>query len=401
MSLPFGVTVAGFLAKDLDTIRTELREAFVRALGAVNVEASPIHQLIELYANRERTLWELAESVYAASDPDSASGAALDALGALTGTPRDPATSSTVTLSVTLEATTTLPAGSVASVTGNPTARFVTLAEVTSTTAGVYEVLAESEDTGPVAGLAGTITEIATPVSGWTAVTNALDAVPGTDLETDTSYRARREDELAAVGTGTADAMRAELLAVDGIVAAYVFENATDLPYVLGPVTLSPHSLAALVYDGTDDGSAVTADTIAQAIWDAKPVGIETAGTETGTAVDASGVSHTIRFTRPTPAPVYIDAIVDVSILDGWDATTGEDEIKAAIVAFAEEAFGIGDDVILTRLYRPIYSVAGVVDAAIEMGFAAAPSGTSNLSISPGGLATFDTSRITVIVTLT
>ena len=48
-----------------------------------------------------------------------------------------------------------------------------------------YTVAAEALTAGRILALAGTLTTIATPVSGWTDVTNLTDATPGTDTETD------------------------------------------------------------------------------------------------------------------------------------------------------------------------------------------------------------------------
>ncbi len=393
MTLPFGVTTFGFVSKDLDTIRAELDEGLRAAFGNVNTAAGPFHQLREFWANRERTLWELAESTYAAPDPDMATGDSLDAVGAITDNDREAADESRVTLTLSLDATITVPAGSIVSVTGQPSVRFVTLADVTSTTAGDYPAEAECEETGPIAAAAGTLEVIETPVSGWTAVTNALDAVPGTDLETDPVYRARRRDEVARQGTGPADAIRADLLDLDDVVSVSVTLNDTDAT-VDG---LPPHSFEAIVYDGSEAGTTVTAATIAQRIWDVKPAGIETYGNTSGTAVDALGIDRVVRFSRPVVRPVYLDVVASVHSSLGWNATTGPDAIKAAVVTEGRARFTTGKDVIRTRLFAPPLGVDGVHDVtALELGFTASPSGTINLAIAPRELATFDTSRVTV-----
>lgn len=397
MTLPYGVTPFGFLAKDLDTIRAEVDEGLRGIFGNANLAAGPLHQLRDLWANRERNLWELAEAVYAANDPDQASGDGLDAVGAITANDREAAAKGSVVLLLSLEAAVTVPAGSIVSVDGTPSIRVVLVEDVTSTTAGDYEGEAEFEETGPISAASGTLTVIETPVSGWTDVTNALDAVPGTDEETDPVYRARREDEVARQGTGPADAIRADLLDVDGVESVTVTLNDTDDP-VDG---LPPHSFEAIVYDGTTDGTEVDAGAIAQAIWESKPAGIQTYGGSSGTAVDAQGRERTVYFSRPTARPVYIDVGADVSTSLGWDPTNGPTAIKEAVVAFARARFLVGGDVIRARLYSPALGVPGVFDVtALEIGFSPSPAGTSNLAIADRELATFDTSRVTVTATL-
>lgn len=56
---------------------------------------------------------------------------------------------------------------------------------------------------------------------------NRLDAVPGTDEETDAAFRLRREELLRVAGAAAVEAIRADLLALDGVADAKVFENVT------------------------------------------------------------------------------------------------------------------------------------------------------------------------------
>jgi hypothetical protein len=112
-------------------------------------------------------LWALALAVYASFNPDSNSGAAQDAIAAITGATRLPATKSTVTLSVNLDAGTQLLVGRVISdAVGND---YVTtaIAENTNAYADNVSVAAESVEYGPVFTAAKGIINIETPVSGW------------------------------------------------------------------------------------------------------------------------------------------------------------------------------------------------------------------------------------------
>lgn len=399
MSLPWGLTTAGFVAKTHEQILAEIEEQQKAQISAeLNVKAGPTHQLNGIFSSKVRELWELAAAVDAAGDPDRASGASLDAVSALRGTDREAATKSRVTATVTLGASMTLPAGSIASVDGTPTSRFVTLVDVTSVLAGDYSVAMEAETAGPVAANSGTLTEIETPVSGWSAITNDEDAVLGTVIEVDADLRARSEDELAGAGTSPADAIRADLLDIEGVQTVQVFQNLT---LVTDGDGVPGKSVEAVVYDGSDDGSIVSDDAIAQVLWDSVAAGISTHGSSSGTATASDGTEHTMYFSRPSVRPVYVNATLDVALSRGWDTDSGEDLVKGAIVDTGCATFGSGDDVIRRRLEAGAMTIGGVIDlTAFTLGFSASPVGTSNLTISRRELATFDTGRVNLTINL-
>jgi len=169
--MTYGLTDTGFVKKTLEVIKQELKEEQLDAISAeLNLlETSLFGQINGIVGDKLRELWDLALAVYRAGFPDSASGEALDQIASITGATRLDATPSTVTLDqLFLEDTVTVPAGSVVSV-GSTGARFVTLEDVTNSTGynATLSVDAESEDTGPIAGYAGTIDTIQTAVSGW------------------------------------------------------------------------------------------------------------------------------------------------------------------------------------------------------------------------------------------
>jgi uncharacterized phage protein gp47/JayE len=439
----FGVTSEGFVLKTLDDIKTEVEEQQRAEIdpGLNQGGASLLGNVNGSHVEQTSEVWEVAQAIYAGGDPDSAEGHDLDVLCAYTGVTRLPAEASTVTLTLTGSSGATVPAASVVSVDGNAEARFATLEDATlavltawaNTTAytagdrrtnasrayecitsgtsagsggptttsdditdgtahwrylgeGTYavDVAAEAEETGPTAALSGALTEIETPVTGWESSINLLDAEPGRDIENDAELRLRRELTLATGGKGTPDAIRADVLNVDDVEEAIVFVNDTDTTDGDG---LPPHSFQVVVLGGDDDE-------IAQAVWDSGPAGIQTYGGETGTAVDALGNNRTINFERPDEVEIYLDVTVTTDP-DTYPAD-GDDQIAAALVAFGD-TFTIGQDVVRSQLFAPIFSVSGVLDVTvIELGTAPTPSGTANLTIDARELAVFDTSRIVV-----
>lgn len=81
--------------------------------------------------------------------------------------------------------------------------------------------------TGPNFVKAGTLTVIGSPVSGWTGVTNQLDCITGSDVETDTNALIRRSTLLAAQANGPLQAIVEKVSEVTGVAASIGFQNLT------------------------------------------------------------------------------------------------------------------------------------------------------------------------------
>lgn len=84
---------------------------------------------------------------------------------------------------------------------------------------------ATATQNGPLPAPANTITVIDTPVSGWTSVNNPLDALPGSNLETDTEAMVRRASLLQAQGNGPIQAIVQKVRLLPGVEQAVGFEN--------------------------------------------------------------------------------------------------------------------------------------------------------------------------------
>jgi uncharacterized phage protein gp47/JayE len=387
----YGVLSTGFVRKPIETILDEMETEQKAGLGAdFDVSAqSPAGQINGSIGTQFDELWEVAEAVYSSLDPDKATGTALAAISTFSGTVKEAATKSTVTATVNLDAGKTLATGAVASVSGNPAARFVTIADATNSGGAPADISVEmeAETAGIVVANSGTLTVIDTPQTGWNTVTNALDATLGEEEETDAELRVRREQELRRAGSAAVDAIRTDVDAVADTTSVTVFENTTDVTDGDG---VPPHSVEVVVRGGD-------ADAIAQAIWDSKAGGIESHGSSSGTAVDEDGENQTIDFSRPTEVDIYIDVEVDVN--DDYPAT-GDADIKTALAAFGQANLFTGDDVIYSQLFGIIFAISGVVDVTLlETGIAPAPAGTTNIVIGARSLALIDTGDITVVST--
>lgn len=403
--MTFGVTADGFLQKTLENINEELaidQRADVDP-GIDTSSESPVGQMNGVFSNQLAEGWEALATAYKGFDPDNAEGDALEALCALTGTLRDPATRTTVTNArVNLDDGFSAAAGEmVAHVVNNPAARFVNTAAVANTSGGVEEQLItfQAEDTGPTVVNNTALTVIAEPLTGWNSVTNNQDPSPdnsltavGTLVQTDTELRLSREEELRVQGGGTAPAIDAALEAVDNVVSVTVFVNDEDTPNLDG---LPGHAVECLIYDGPVPSADDTV--LAQTIFDNKSAGIKAFGTEYHNATDSEGTAQSMGFSRPTQRAVYIT--VDVTPDPDNPNPNVSDDVKAAIVAQGTAVATPGRDVIQAELLCAALDVPGVIDVVfLDLGLNVLPTLDDNITINSRDLATFSTARITVIV---
>jgi uncharacterized phage protein gp47/JayE len=389
----YGLTTDGFVEKTGPQILADLAAAqrASPALGAdwdATSAESPEGQINGIFTAALASAWEAIGLVYRSRTSEGASFAGLDALAGLTGTTRRAATFGTVTLTLSVGAGRTIPAGSVAHVAGQASNRWVTLADAVNSTGSTANVTvsARAEAAGVYTANATTITVIATPVTGWLSVTNASDAVPGAPVESDPVLRVRRRAELFAQGESVIDAVRRGLVNVDGVATVTVDENDTDLDerYRGG---LPPHSLEAIVQGGTDTA-------VAAALWASKAGGIRTYGTTSATTADAGGVLRTVHWTRPA----LVDAYVFITYEIDPATYAGDDALIAAIVAVTAGQLA-GAPIRRSDVFRAVRSVPGVIDCDdVWLGREAVTVFRANLLASPREILKLGTGRIAATV---
>jgi len=379
----YGVTNTGFNRKRLDLLLEELNNE-VKSIFGDNFNVSPESpdgQINGVISESNANLWEIAEEAYNAFNPSAATGVTLSNLVQLNGITRLPAFASLVQLSVTGTVGLTIPAGSLVS-TSDTSDQFATDIDVILDGSGNGLVFASAVNTGPTIALAGSITEIDTPITGWDTVTNGADAITGTNEETDVELRARRERSVARDAQAIIDAIYAGVANVPGVTQTTVLENDTNITDVNG---LPPHSFHVIVLGGVDED-------IGDVIWLKKPAGILSFGTTTVEISDSQGIPHDISFSRPTTIDIYVE--VDITTFDDYPAN-GDDLIKQAIVDYANgelvegRGFALSDDVIYTRLYTPINSVQGHEIDALKIGTSPSPTGTINIPIDVDEISRF------------
>jgi uncharacterized phage protein gp47/JayE len=394
-----GLTTAGFVSATLEDLLTEIVADELANIDP-NLDTDPdqfIGQINAIFAKKLTELWELAQTVVDAFDDTSAEGALLAALGALTGSTPEAAAPGAVIVNCALVSGTVLGSTSRVSDPANPANRWTidpTIAPYTATATATIGLRFLCDIDGPFPALAGSLTHIDTPVSGWTTATNPADATEGTNLESDVDFRIRRRAELAGQGRSNPPALESALYAVTGVQTGGVFvvQNLTNANDSDGR---PPHSFEALIFDGV---TPLAADSdIRAAIFANSVPGIQSFGSNSGTVTDKYGNAHVINFSRLSQVPVTVTYTV---LTDPTKfPSDGVAQIKAALVALQATATR-GGSVIFIRTESIPLLVAGVIDvtACTQAAPGHSADGT-NIVVDSRSIATYDTSRIAVTVT--
>lgn len=387
---PYGVTATGFVAKPAADIRAELEAQFRTTFGN-GIDLTPdsvFAQLIGIFSDRLADLWQAGQVLYTNAFPDGASGVALDQICALTGVSRLPATRTEVAVTLGGTPATVIPAGSRASIVGAGTV-FETVSNYTIGGGGTVAGVMRAIETGPKPAPAGTLTQIVTPVAGWTSVTNALDqSALGRDLESDAALRLRRDLSLRALGSTSSAAIRAAVAEIAGVTSVRVFENATNTTDASG---IPANSFEVVVVGGANDS-------IAQAIYDRKPIGVGTFGTAAGTASDPSGAGHVINFSRPATVNAWVTVNLRATASAPVDLA---DRVRNAIALYGDQRIKPGDPLISAALIPTVFGVdPSIVDVpSVLIGLGVGPTLPTTITPTVRQVLDLDSSRVVVNVT--
>lgn len=209
--------------------------------------------------------------------------------------------------------------------------------------------------------------ELVTPVNSITQVVsgnpaiirclNPLNFVSGKDVETDEELRLRYDNDLSIAGTATVDAIRSELLNINGVEDALVVENINLVPDAAGR---EGKSYEAVVLGGAPND-------IGNTIWRTKGAGIKTVGGETSIVQDRYGNLQSVNWSRPDQ--IYTWVRVTYSRYEEEQLPNdANDTITEAVLDYGNSR-GLGEDIIPKRFIGPIYrALSGIGDITIEVG---------------------------------
>jgi len=241
----------------------------------------------------------------------------------------------------------------------------------------------------------GDLNGIVTQVDGWDAVGNLQAGVAGRLAENAAQLRARYTTGLFRLGAATLPSIAPNVRdRVAGVRVVKVFMNSTDVPDALGR---PPHSVHVVADGGLDDE-------VADAIFRVVAAGIDTHGQRQVVVKDEDGANHLIRFDRPER--VYLWVRCATTLLPPSEQAFPPDGFQriAQSLASVGEGFGIGEDVILQRLYGAIFRTPGLASVDLALAFSTNPAFTpapadfraANVAIQDFQVAAFDLSRIGV-----
>lgn len=233
-------------------------------------------------------------------NPNLAAGTFLDAILALTGAQRSPATQTFVSgVSLTGVSGTVVPAGTLAATAAGD--QFASTATVTISGAGTASVDFRSVEYGAIPCGAHALAVVVSSVLGWETVDNATPGVLGSATQSDVGTRAFRTNTLGYQGVALACAITSALYNVPGVSSVWFQEN-----YTAGTLTINGISmLANSIYAVVNGGSNLA---VAAALLENKSNGCNWIGTTTVSVIEpTSGQTYAVKFVYATPVEISVD----------------------------------------------------------------------------------------------
>jgi uncharacterized phage protein gp47/JayE len=328
------------------------------------------YQLLSIFSLKVHDAMQAIQLAYNSRSPVTAVGAAFDAIVKLNGIRRKTPSYSTCQVTLTGVAGTVVSNGVVQDLSGY---KWDLPATVTILPGGTATVTATCETIGAINAAISDISQIVTPTSGWTSVTNAVEAVAGQPVETDAELRARQAISTELPSHSMFAGTVAAVANVSGVTRYKGYENNTNLDDDNG---IPGHSIA-MVVEGAED------EDVAFAIYANKSAGCGTYGSTLVAVLDPYyALTINISFYRPT----YVDIFLSLTItpLTGYTSAIADD-IKAALAEYLD-TLEIGEDLTLSALYAVAMGVTDIQKPAFSItALTAGQQGLDSISVTTGG----------------
>lgn len=315
------ISSTGVIIPDTSSLLTNVTDTYKGIFGnnLVVTPDSPAGVFINAEVLSEAAMVQNNAAVANQINPNLAAGTFLDAILALTGVQRSPATQTYVSgVTLTGVSGTAVPAGTLAATAAGD--QFQTVSLVTIDGGGTATVDFKSVEYGPIACGIGTLTTVVSSVLGWETVTNANAGVLGSVTQSDVAARAYRTNTLGFQGVALPVAITSALYNIPGITSVWFQENVAATTQTVNGISMVAHSIYAVV----NGGDAVA---IAAALLENKSSGAAWNGGTSQVVIEpASGQSYTVKFDYATPVEI------SVSVTTPNGNTT---DITNAILAYA------------------------------------------------------------------
>lgn len=350
----------------------EYRDGFSNQELKTDVQ-SGVGQEVSISTFAEDDLASRFETLLSVFDPTAAQGVHQDRLAIVMNKRRQDATPSTVTMTLTADASgATIPLGSqIANVNGDVV--FSTTSELVLAPSGSDTVEAQSTTDGAVEAVAASLTVIKTPVFGWLSATNILDASIGRTRESDGELRIRMLASSSA-NSSTVIGIYTALSNVDGVTALSVLENNTLVSDAIG---VPAKSIFPIVEGGADSdiARALIAGGVAGGIGYTDITDIPTATFVSATYDDPITLqTYTATWARPSDIQIYVE--VNLNKLATYPAD-GDTRVKAAIEDWVLANMEFGEDLFASQLYTPVQEIEGAIVVSVFVGLAPSPAGST------------------------
>lgn len=273
---------------------------------------------------------EVLLDVYNMFDPDNTIGVQQDNLYWINGIKRKGASFSYQNIAITTDRALTLQGldsqandidGIGYTVADNIGNQWILLDTQTPSAAGTYTYSFRAKTLGSITSSPNTITVPVTVVIGVTSINNPTGASSiGQDGETDSEFSARRNASFANRSYNSLDGLYSDLLNLDGVVSAAVYENDSNTVDADG---IPAHGFWVIVEGGSDSD-------IANTIYVNAIKAIPSKGDESFEITTVQNQIYTARWDRPSSVSLYIKFNLK-SLKDGQ--TFNLSDIKNYIVA--------------------------------------------------------------------
>ena len=349
------LTYTGLQTKDNTVLVTEIQNNLQTIYGAngeqINFNSNtPDGNFTEVISELGTVMRELITEVYNSCDPSKCSGAVQDSRYQINYLFRKAGTFTRQNIDITVDKTVTLEGLDDAYNDENGSAYAVSddagniwyLIDTTTLYAGTTSCPFRAKNIGEVIPTIGTITNQVTIVQGVVSVINSIGyTVLGENQESDEEFRIRREQSVSNSSINNEDAIKGQILALDGVTECTVHVNKTNTTDTTGTL---PHYIWCIVGGGANSD-------IANVIY-SNLGGAGTRGSVSIPITTTSMQTYNVNFDRPTLVPLYIQfdlqPVVDLGeinlsdikqyIADNLIYSIGEDAETSKVTNICTEA---------------------------------------------------------------
>lgn len=305
--MPDIIDATGLTVKTANEIKADLETGLQNIYGSdINLDQnSPDGQLVGIVTQMAVDIRELLVSVNNSFDPDRAVGTLLDERVVINNIARAGGTYTIQPVEITVDRTVTLQGldsafndvnGTGYTIQDDSGNQFILIDTITLT-AGMTEIDFRAKEIGLVETVVGTITNPVTIVLGVTVIDNTSAPLQiGQAQETDAQLRTRRQQSVALSSTGYLNGLLGDVLALDGVTDAKLYENYSD---TIDGDGIPAHGTWLIVEGGANTD-------IANIYYENKSYGSNMKGAVSVNITTASGGVFTALFDRPVSADLYL-----------------------------------------------------------------------------------------------